>query len=278
MGVLLKAIIDETRPLSDESQRFASILQFVADDCDTGIFYLFEDWTVRAAVGESTLDFHPERPRIVYLSKNDYAIGKSWEKQDGTLAVHIPKDELVFSPSGTVCKGALEQQGLNATTALLTLAAAGVDIALPSFFLRRSDDEIKAIREKLEEDRVIYLGAISQMAIQAFDRLSSREFTDIYRWAREEAVMKILPKARRLEMQIRKLDRSLLERAGVQFWRDGVPAIGKALIQSGKDGLIRAVGEEAVRVFATSLARRIEERQVPEATYAVKLSVELSKI
>ena len=169
MGVLLKAIIDETLPLSEESQRFASILQFVADECDSGIFYLFKDWTVRAAVGESTLDFHPERPRIVYLSKNDYAIDKSWEKQDGRLSVHIPKDELVFSTSGTVCKGALEQQGLNATTALLTLAAAGVDIALPSFFLRRSDDEIKSIREKLEEDRVVYLGAISQLAIEAFD-------------------------------------------------------------------------------------------------------------
>jgi len=116
------------------------------------------------------------------------------------------------------------------------------------------------------------------LADEAFDRLASGDFRDIYNWARNEAVLKILPKARYLQLQLNKLDRSLVQRAGVQFWREGMPAIGKALIDNGKEGAIRAIAEEVIRVLAGTLARRIEERQIPEASYAFKLSAELSKL
>ena len=181
----------------------------------------------------------------------------------------------MYSTSPSICRGALEQQGLNATTALLTLAAAGVDIALPNIsFSRKSTDEIEEIRAKLEEERVRYIAAVSLIADQAFDRLSSGDFQDIFAWARTEATLKILPKARLLQSQLKKLDRSLLQRAGFQFWKEGLPAIGKALVDSGKEAAIRSVAEELIRVLAGTLAKRVEERRIPEAAYTLKLSAE----
>ena len=274
----LKAIIDETNPLSSTDARFASILEFVADDSDRVVLYLFKDWLDRSFAGHATADFAPNQPRLVYLSKKEFAAnGNRWETDDGRLPAHIPTAELVFSNSPAVCRGALEQQGLNATTALLTLAAAGIDIALPNVsFSGHSLEDIQAIRTKLEGERVNYLAAISQLADQAFDRLASGDFRDIYDWAKNEAVLKILPRAKHLERQLNKLDNSLLQRAGVQFWRDGLPAIGKAVIDSGKQGAVKAIAEELIRLFAVTLARRIEERQIPEASYAFKLSAELN--
>ena len=76
--------------------------------------------------------------------------------------------------------------------------------------------------------------------------------------AENEAILKILPRARHLRAQLTKLDRSLLERAGVQFWQEAIPAIGKAVINSGKDGAIRTVAEEVIRLLAGTLAKRIE--------------------
>ncbi|HSE19285.1 MAG TPA: hypothetical protein VLB46_19645 [Pyrinomonadaceae bacterium] len=236
--MFLKAIIDETTELSAQEARFASILDFVADSCDNGIFCLFKDWSIRRAMGEPTMEFEPTRPRLVYFSKHEVAAnGGRWKAEDGSLSIplHVPTSELVYSTSRAICQGALEQQGLNATTALLTLAAAGVDIVLPNVsFSRKSADEMKEIRIKLEEERVNYIAAISEIADQAFGRLSSGDFKDIHAWARTEATLRILPKARYLQLQLKKLDHSLLERASVQFWKDGVPAIGKALVKLGE--------------------------------------------
>lgn len=278
--MFLKAIIDETTDLSDQDVRFASILDFIADDHDNAIFYIFKDWAIRKALGEPTKDFEPNQPRLVYFSKQEYAsTGGRWKNEDGTftIPIHVPTDEFVFSRSLPVCHGVLEQQGLNATTALLTLAAAGVDIVLPNIsFSRKSPDRIKEIRGRLDEERITYIAAVSEIADQAFDRLSSGDFKDIYAWARSEATLKILPKARQLQRSFKKLDRSLLERAGFQFWKDGVPAIGKALVNSGKEAAMQSAAEELIRVLATTLAKRIEERKVPEAAYTLKLSAELS--
>lgn len=277
--MFLKAIVDETTPLSPKEDRFASILQFVADDFDRGLFYLFKDWALRLAIGAPTKDFHPEQPRLVYLSKTEIAANNgNWKTDEGTVPIHIPTNELVYSTSDVTCRGALEQQGLNATTALLTLAAAGVDIALPNVSFSRLPHEVAEIRRKLESERLTYVGAVSKMADDAFGRLSSGDFRDIYGWAKNEATLKILPRARQLQSQLRKLDRSLLERAGVQFWQEGVPAIGKAIINSGKEGAIRTIAEETIRVLAGTLAKRIEERKIPEAAYTLKLSTEIDKL
>ena len=55
-----------------------------------------------------------------------------------------------------------------------------------------------------------------------------------------------------------------------------MPAIGKALVDSGKEAAIRSVAEELIRVLAGTLAKRVEERRIPEAAYTLKLSAELS--
>lgn len=272
--MFLKAVIDDSHKLSEQQARFASILEFVADDCDSGIFYFFKAWGDRMATQQSTEDFHPNQPRLVYFSNREYVDnGEGWN----ALPIHVPTNEFVYSNSGIVCKGALEQQGLNATTALLTLAVAGVGIVLPNVsFSRKSVDEIQDIRTKLLEEREQYLGVVSEIADDALGRLTSGEFRGTYEWARNEATLKILPKARRLQSQLTKLDRSLLHRAGYQFWTEGIPAIGKALVSSGKDAAIRAAAEEIIRVVAVTLAKRIEERKIPEAVYTLKLSNEIS--
>ena len=125
--MFLKAIIDETESLSPTDARFVSILEFVADDFDRVVLYLFKDWIDRTLTGQSSEDFHPNQPCLVYLSKKEFAAanGERWETEKGRLPIHVPTNELVYSTSSSVCRGALEQQGLNATTALLTLATAG---------------------------------------------------------------------------------------------------------------------------------------------------------
>ncbi len=97
----------------------------------------------------------------------------------------------------------------------------------------------------------------------------------MYFWARNEATLKILPKARLLQSKLAKLDRSLLERAGVMFWREGVPVIGKSLFEKGGRAAITALAEEIIRSLAATLSKSIEERRIPEACYAIKLSKEL---
>ncbi|MCA1576618.1 MAG: SBBP repeat-containing protein [Acidobacteria bacterium] len=49
------------------------------------------------------------------------------------------------------------------------------------------------------------------------------------------------------------------------MWKEGIPAIGKALVSSGKDAAICAAAEEIIRIVAVTLAKRIEERKIPEA-------------
>jgi hypothetical protein len=278
----LRVVIDEqeTKPLTGKDARFASILEFVADSCEVGTLYLFEDWALLDSVGVPTESFKPEQPRVVYLSNREFiANGRRFETADGRLPLHVPIDELVFSRSHVVHRAALEQQGLSPTTALLTLAAAGVDIALPNAtFLRERPEEVRKIRERIEEERQTYLIAVAGMADEAYERLDARDYASVYEWAWNEASLKILPKAMLLQLRLSKLDRTLLQRAGVQFWKEGVPAIGKAFVDLGGRAALRALAEETIRVLAGTLAKNIEQRRIPEACYAFRLSSELAKL
>jgi len=121
--VFLKAIIDERELLSPIDARFASILEFVADDFDRVFLYLMTDWRDRSLAGHSTMDFQPNLPRLVYLSKKEYvANGQRWETEKGRLPIHISTDELVYSTSSNVCRGALEQQGSECDHGLIDLS------------------------------------------------------------------------------------------------------------------------------------------------------------
>lgn len=272
----LKVVIDETKELSEADARLSSILEFVADDYERGVFYVFEEWTAYAYLSDSSAAYKPQRPRIVYLPKNGSESNETSEENSGQLPVIVPTNELVYSNSGIIQKGALEQQGLNATTALLVLAASGIEIALPNLsFNRSSQEEIALIRSKLQDERLQYLDAISKLADQSFDRIVSGEFKDLSVWARNEATLKILPQAKKLQAKLTKLDRPLLERAGVLFWKEGMPAIGKALYEQGGRAALKTLTEETIKALATTLSKSIEERRIPEATYILKLSKEL---
>ncbi len=271
-----KAIIDMTTDLSPQEARFASILDFVADECVDGAFYLYKDWVTRQVNGLPTQSYFKERPRIVYIVMEEYKKSKELKKE--RHPVYVPNNEFICSTSSIICKGALEQQGLNATTAILTLAVAGIDIVLPNVsFDRKSKEEIFLIRDKLSEERISYLQVVTELADKSFDRLRSRDFQDIYRWAVNEATFKIQPKAELLQLRLKKLNRKLLERARTQFWKDGIPAISKALVDSGTKAAVKEVADQTIRILATTLSESIEARRLPEAAYSLRLSKFLNK-
>ncbi len=76
-----KAIIDKTTDLSPQEARFASILDFVAEECVDGIFYLYKDWVKRHINGLSTESYFKERPRIVYMVREEYEANKEQKKE-----------------------------------------------------------------------------------------------------------------------------------------------------------------------------------------------------
>lgn len=272
-----QVVIDETKDLSTKQARIASCLEFVAEDTITGIFYTMKDWFDLAVIGSSTTNIKPTLPRVVYLSKREYyENGETWNNDDGKLNVKVPERECIISFNPMIRKGALEQQGLSATTAILILAASGIDIALPNAsFDRTAAEEIARIKQSLADERIDYLLAVSKMADESFNRLNSGHYKDVFEWAANEATFKILPKAKLLEGNLSKLDKSLLERAIVQFWKEGVPAIGKALVTQDRRSGLKAAAEEAIKVMSVSLAKGIEQKKTPEANYILKLSQEL---
>lgn len=185
----------------------------------------------------------------------------------------VGPNDVLFSNNDAMCQRLLREQGLTAQTAVLLLAAAGIELVLPSAILEHCPwDDIQAAKEKLAEERRAYISAVARLADQAFDRLKSREYSDTVSWARNEAFFKIAPAAADLEDSLRKLNRKLLSRLKVGFLKEGVPAIGRALIEGGVKGGMRAAAAETLRLLGTSLSERIEGHRVPEAHYAIRLS------
>ena len=268
-------VIDETKALTHKQSKIVSCVEFVADHTIQGIFYVMSDWADRDFLNQPTVSFKPELARILYFSKQELASNKG-VCDPKKVKVHAPDCEVVVSFDRLTRRGVLEQQGLNATTAVLVLAAAGIEVALPNIILdRRAEGEIALIRNKLSEERSAYLIAVSKLADEGLSRLKSGDFIDIYEWAKNEATLKIQPKARLLQNNLTKLNRSLLQRAGATFWSEGIPAIGQALTNEGSKGVVKVAAEQMIKILSTNLAMRIEERRIPEANYAFKLSKEL---
>ncbi len=274
-AIFATAVIDETKPLTESEARIASCVEFVADKTIEAIFYIMTDWATRDLLGQPTASFRPKQARVIYFSKAEL-MWKDGHLDHEKVKVYAPYKEVVVSNSPTIRKGVLEQQGLNATTAILILAAAGIEVILPNVSLNRNaKPEIHEIKEKLAEERNNYLVAVTKMADESFSRLKSGDLKDIYDWAKTEATLKIQPKARLLQNNLKKLNSPLLHRAGVSFWQDSVPAIGQALVNDGAKGATKTAAIELIKLLSTTLAKRIEERQIPEAAYSFKLSKEL---
>lgn len=207
---------------------------------------------------ESARLMHEGRPNIIDHAKNDEGI--------------------LFTPNLNFKAGLLRSQSLSAKNAVLLLAAAGLEITVPNLTIDIArSEEIVEIREKLVEEKANYLISVTGMADETFDRLASGFYQDTVDWALNEALFKISPKALEYEIAIKKLDRNLLQRVGINFFKDGVPAIGSTIIDKGlKEGAKKSISV-LLEVLCKNLALQMEERKYPEAVYGIKVSKELSK-
>ena len=128
----------------------------------------------------------------------------------------------------------MEHSGLNANTILLYLAAAGVDIVLPSVeFAQWDSDELKKIKEDLSEERYAYLEELSSIAEEALSALQGEKLEDVYRWAQNVAIFRIAPLAKKLEVASTKKNLKTLRKAGFRLVTEGAPVIGAATAASG---------------------------------------------
>jgi hypothetical protein len=186
---------------------------------------------------------------------------------------------VLFTPDPSLKQSYLLSSGLTAQNAILLLAAAGVEISVPSLTLDIARlDEVALIREKLDEERTNYLIRVAELADQTFQRLISGFYKDAASWAIDQAALKIGPVVRQYELAIRKLDRKLLDRVGLNFIKEGIPAITSALSEKGWSGATEKAIQVTLEVLARNLALSLEERRKPEGVYGVKISKALNSV
>jgi len=192
-------------------------------------------------------------------------------------AVHDPKG-IYFTPSQRRRQFFLQKRGLDADTAILILAASGLEIALPNIFPDiTASDELAQIRNTLEEERTKYVTAMTRLADESFDRLVNGVYQDTFSWGASEATFKIQPLVTELEKSISKLDKKLIKRSDIQFFKDGVPAIGSTLFEKGiKEAGLKACSE-ILKVFCTGVSEKIEYQRNPIASYILKVKKLIKK-
>lgn len=181
-------------------------------------------------------------------------------------------DYTIFSPESTLKRKILQQKPVDASLAVLVLAAAGLEITLPNLHFDHSrTDELVKIKDSLIEECQEYRSAIIELADESFDRLVGRAYGDVVEWAENEAMFKIQPKAQKLQQAIKKSDRKLLERINYGFFQEGIPAIGSALLDGGFQEAKKEVIKAMLKVLSNNLFLRIEERKAPEVVYGIKV-------
>ena len=285
-------ILDQTRELTIEEKRFYSCVRLVADQCTPAVFYLNSDWCKLDILQSSGIDidnlnskqialleslgfeyplsqYDQDVPKMVYISKT------SWEdhfSEKKNFPVQTPNREFILSKSSTINKLALEQQGLTSRTAILCLAAVGINIMLPNIsFDLIADEEIELIRETLIQERIEYLNSVTRIADESYERLNSGKIDDVIAWASDEVDFKLAPKARVLEENIAKVKQKTLRQAGYSFWQNSIPAIGKGYMQGGLLDATKITAEEALKFITLILTERDKSRKLPEVGYALRI-------
>ncbi|MCD9148487.1 hypothetical protein [Pseudophaeobacter flagellatus] len=294
-----KAALDINEKNGPPNKRFISCVRFVADEATPAVFYLNSEWAKRDVLSGMGVDpkripeelkpilkqhdLDPgdekslEMPTLVYLKEG------AWERtpdsETGTMSgLTVPKREFVLSTSEVVHRAHLKDSGLNAQTAILCLAAVGLDIMLPNVnFELAADEEIERVKEKLKDERHGYLEVVAKLADQSYLRLKDGDYIDVLRWAESEAAFKLAPKARILEEAVSSLAARQLRQAGYSFWKDGVPAIGAAYISGGLVPAGAVGAQAALKSLVKTIGANRSERVIPEVSYAMKLSKELQK-
>lgn len=189
------------------------------------------------------------------------------------LPIIKPTNEFILSNKKIINKAALEDQGLNPTTAILCLAATGLNLILPNVsFDLIAQEEIEKIKSTLIEERIEYLIAITKIADETHERLKSGNIKDILSWAQNETHYKIIPKARLLESNTRKISKSELKKSGFAFWKEKTPIIGKAYFEKGALGASKVAAEEILKTILPIMLKNRENRNLPEVAYALRIS------
>lgn len=237
--LLFKAALDVSEKFGPSNRPFLSCVRFVADEVTPAVFYLNDEWAKHEAIrslnwradGLSPAqrvilkqnDLLPsntsrlDSPTLVYLIEGSWAIPPS-EETGLRSGLVVPKREFILSSSEVVHGAYLKDSGLNAQTAILCLAAVGLEIMLPNVsFDLVADEEIERIKETLKEERQNYLDAISDLAAQSYERLKDGDFKEVLRWAEGEATFKLAPRARILEEATASLTGRQLRSAGYSF-------------------------------------------------------------
>lgn len=295
------SILDIRAQLTLEQKRFYGCMRLVADEVRPAVFYFNSDWgkmEVLRSVGidinfiksnlyeiekrlpenllESVRNILPNKtgldgmPRIVYLEDG------SWEVPEEALAklpVRYIRNDFVLSPDVMINRAALLEQGMNANSAILCLAATGIDLLLPNFSIDHlADHEISEIRENYGEERVAYINAISSVAHTAMNAFRDGDIDELRTWARNEAIFSISPKARTYEVAVSKYAKKSLIKAGYSFWRNGIPAIGAAYLSGGLVPAVSVAGAQTLQSLVQAISTSNEEKNVPEVSYAMKIA------
>ena len=295
------SILDVQAQLTFEQRRFYGCIRLVADEVRPAVFYLHSDWskseTLRSigidanliksilnSVGKlppesqkkSFLEFLPTKtdldgqPRIVYLEDGSWEVP---EEARSKRPVRRISNDFVLSPSVIVNRAALLDQGINANSALLCLAATGIDLILPNVCVDHlADEEIFEIRQNYAEERVAYINAISVVAHKAMNAFRDGDINELQSWARNEVIFSVAPKARTFEVAVSKYAKKNLLKAGYSFWRNGVPAIGAAYLSGGIIPAASVAGAQMLQSLVQAISTSNEEKNVPEVSYAMKIA------
>ena len=215
-----------------------------------------------------------DMPRLVYIARHDW---ETRAEDDSKIPVKIPNNEFIYANDEFFHTLMMESQGITASNAILCLAAVGLNLILPNVSLDMiAEEEIEKIRTDLQEERVSYLNAITEIADETYERFKEKEFSEIMRWAEDEVTFKLLPKARCLEDSILKLDKQTLNKAGLKLWKDGVPVITSAYMSGGMMSAAKVSVEETLKIISHILQKRSNDRHLPQIAYAAKICHALS--
>lgn len=284
-----RVIIDSPQLLSEKEKKLTSYFYLLADkvidaysvemirgnwlDEEEGIF-----------ISHYGVCWVPKEGEPIELKKNDTLVYENWASyepgwgmpSDSAMPV---EDEFIYSKQRWIKDVSLMAGGLDAKKSILLLASAGLEFAVPSFEIEYyKEDELEEVKKILEEERYEYLEAVSLLANQSFERINSGVYADTVDWARNESEFKINPAVRNLDKSLRKLNKSLLERLGIGFLKEGLPETVKTLGSDGFSKGGRALTIEILKILTKTLSERIEHRKVPSASYAIKLRQELQNI
>lgn len=151
------------------------------------------------------------------------------------------------------------QTKLTPNNVLGMLATAGVVHTVPSISCL-DWETVLSLREKLVEERTVYVTSLRKYLGDCVDGLKSQEFKEVFSWAEWHTSQHLQMQVEEIENQTKKLDRKLLDRVRIGAV-DGIPSIMSALKEKSLAAAGAEAGSQLLRILCTSLTRTWEERK-----------------